>query len=191
MTPLSSFNIHMSARSRKILGDLAPLLARLYRLKPRLVERALLEFARAYWPSLGCCVFRGFKYAPQVRLYLKLLVGLGIPELQIRIICFASEGSWIVARWEKLLQSSEFIIVFRHPPNGKAAIARTWIAIEPVFPQDSKLGRLTFKAAGGFSVLMRFAAGVVLLIKRKAAASEPGETPLNDASAEGENPCRE
>jgi hypothetical protein len=93
--PDANYN-SLTRRCRAIVAEYGKRLGMLHARRPLLVERALLEYASAFWPSFGCPVYKGFLFARPARRVLKLLEALQVP--QIRLVCFAPPESWIAAR---------------------------------------------------------------------------------------------
>ncbi len=188
MSGLNSFRrgmIRLSRRCRFIIREYGQRLGILHARRPALVEKAVRDYADAYWPSFSCPVFKGFQFASPARNVLKLLAAMGVP--QIRVICFGSPDSWIAARWEKLLRFPRTSMTFRRPPNGASPGAKKWIAIDALFPVSGKNGELSYRAATGFSLLLRVAAQLILIERMRTNAAvrkDSGKEQDSDASDE-------
>ena len=179
--------ILLSRRCLAIVNEYGRRLGDLHARRPGLVEQALAVYARAFWPSLRCPVFKGFDTARSAHRLLSLLCALQVP--QVRVICFAAPESWIAARWERLLGWPRARMSFRRPPNSASPATLKWIAIDALFPASGKSGELSYTAATGFSFLLRVAQ--LTLIEQKRAESarhkEPGGM-AQDSDAPEEKP---
>jgi hypothetical protein len=122
-----------------------------------MVKSSLDDFVKFYWPSMNCCMFRGFAFWQQARAYLRFLRALGITEKSIRIILFTGPGSPAADRWQRKLGCSGATVVFRTPPNADSTAARSWLGICPMFPQSVLNLKDQLSAAFGFVALMHFA----------------------------------
>ncbi len=178
----------LSLRSRNVVAHFGSRLAKLHQSHRSRVERALHDYAANFWPSLGCPVFRGFCFAPAVKRVLGLLKALDVPL--IRVVSFAAPNSAAAAKWEELLDWPRQQMTFRHPPNGSSPAARKWIAIDALFPVGEMIDAGHYKAAKGFSVMMRITALIVSIEQRrtKATRQQDPEDKHQDSDAPDEKP---
>lgn len=170
----------LSQRSRVIVSQFSMRLAKLHGVRRAGVERALQDYAGNYRPSFDCPVFRNFHAAPEARRVIRLLQGLEVPRL--RVVCFAAPDSATAAKWEKLLGFPRKQMTFRHPPNRKSPSARKWIAIEALFLMTGQDDSGHYKAARGFSLLMRFAARLVLVQRQRVDNKQQGDSGIGETS---------
>lgn len=171
------------SRDRSIIIEFAGRLSAAHRSRPRRIERALLVFDKYLWPNLHAPVFCGFRFAKEARAYLDLLTAVALPPNQIRIISFAKPDSAEAARWAKLLGWSSPAMKYRHPTNKSSLAARTWIAIEAVFPVTGQSDPKTYRGSRGFDLLMACALQSVLSRHAQAAPERDRRRPF--ASLEG------
>lgn len=180
MTTTITTEFELSRRNRAVVSQFGTCLAQLHEVRRAGVERALQDYAGSYWPSLGCPVFRSFRFAPEAKRVIRLMQALKVPG--IRVVCFAAPESAAAAKWEKLLEWPRKQMTFRHPPNRKSPSARKWIAIEALFPVTGQDGNVHYKAARGFSLLMRFAARLVLVQRKRIDNNQQGDSGIGETS---------
>jgi hypothetical protein len=155
----------LSLRNRTVVAQIGLRLAKLHQTHRSHVERALHDYATNFWPSLGCPVFRGVCFAPAAKRVIGLLKALDVPL--IRVVCFAAPDSAVATKWEELLDWPRHQMTFRHPPNGSSRAAQKWIAIDALFPVVGMIDAGHYKAAKGFSVIMRITALIVSIEQRR------------------------
>jgi len=178
----------LSMRNETVVARFGSRLADLRQTHPSRVQRALRDYETNFWPSQGCPVFRGFYFAPAAKRVIGLLKALDVP--MIRIVSFAAPDSVTAAKWETLLQWPREQMTFRHPPNGSSPAARKWIAIDALFPAGGTVDGKQYKAAQGFSLIVRIVGLIASIEQRRVKASRLKHPDRRDQQRDvpGENP---
>lgn len=155
----------------------------LYRVRPRLIERALALFTKRFWSKPAFPVFPGFQHWREAKFYAHFLLALGTPEDHIRIILH-SHDKRIEARWRRHFALSTAQYVCRRETNKRSHRAATYVGVEPLFPQNRADGEKDLKAARGFRIALAFAARELYRIHtagyHSAETEGPGGTALSE-----------